>query len=68
MNSADSAASSVASLSMLPPPKPRKRKAPTLRESDWEPYRERITELYATKMPLKVVKHTIESETGFCAE
>jgi hypothetical protein len=61
--------SPTASQSMLPPPaRPRKKKAPTLRESDWVPHQTRITELYSSGMPLKKVKDVIEVETGFSAE
>jgi hypothetical protein len=63
-----STASSMASLSMLPPGKSRKKKAPTLRESDWKPHQGRITELYTSGMPLKEVKDVIELETSFSAE
>jgi hypothetical protein len=57
------------SQSMLPPPaKPRKKKAPTLRESDWVPHQTRITELYSSGLPLKEVMKVIEEETGFSAE
>jgi hypothetical protein len=59
---------SDANRSMLPPAKPRKKKAPTLRESDWEPYKDRITKLYASKTSLKVVKEILEAETAFSAE
>lgn len=34
--------------SMAPPPNPRKRKAPTLRQEDWEPVKARIVELHIT--------------------
>jgi len=39
---------------MQPPLKPRK-KAPTLRDADWEPHRVLITELYAPGKTLKDV-------------
>ncbi|EON63691.1 hypothetical protein W97_02919 [Coniosporium apollinis CBS 100218] len=54
---------------MGPPTNPRKRKAPTLRAEDWEPYKARIIELHIKqKLPLRKVKDTIESELGFKAE
>lgn len=56
------------SLTMQPPARPRKRKAPTLRESDWAPYKDQVDELYTSGMPLKKVKEIIEVEHGFCAE
>lgn len=65
---ANSTASSGAAQSMLPPAKTRKNKAPTLRDSDWEPYRDRITKLYTNKTPLKQVKEMMETEFGFIAE
>jgi hypothetical protein len=51
-----------------PPTKPRKRKAPTLRDSDWEPYRERFTELYTAGLSLKDLKEQMEVEFHFFAE
>jgi hypothetical protein len=64
-----STASTMAGQTMLPPPaKSRKKKAPTLRESDWKPHQDRITELYSSGLPLKEVKDIIEAETGFSAE
>jgi hypothetical protein len=53
---------------MQPPPRPRKRKAPTLRDSDWQPHKSRISELYTSGMTLKDIMTTVESETGFRAE
>ncbi|GKU02778.1 kinesin light chain 2 [Fusarium langsethiae] len=54
---------------MGPPPKRRKRKAPTLRAKDWEPYKTRILELHdEQKLPLPKVKTMIEEEFGFTAE
>lgn len=56
---------------MGPPPKRRKRKAPTLRAVDWEPHKARIIELHITQKPplsLKEVKDTMEREFGFVAE
>ncbi|KAF1838133.1 hypothetical protein BDW02DRAFT_489931 [Decorospora gaudefroyi] len=58
-----------AGLSMDPPAIPRRKKAPTLRESDWEPYKARIIELHITqKRPLPEVRLLIEKEYGFTAE
>ncbi|KAF2490246.1 TPR-like protein [Lophium mytilinum] len=55
--------------SMAPPANPRKRKAPTLRADDWEPYKARVLELHITlKLPLPEVKKRIEYEFGFNAE
>lgn len=54
---------------MGPPPKRRKKKAPTLRAKDWEPYKARILELHGEqKLPLPKVKTVIEQEFGFTAE
>jgi len=57
--------------SMAPPPNPRKRKAPTLRQEDWEPVKARIVELHITQnMPLPEVKQIVEEEfksIGFIA-
>lgn len=54
--------------SMQPPPKPRKKKAPTLRDNDWEPHKVRITGLYTAGTTLKDVAAIIKAETGFSAE
>jgi hypothetical protein len=54
--------------SMQPPTKPRKPKARTLRDSDWEPCRERFTELYTGGMSLKDVMHHMEVEFNFFAQ
>ena len=55
--------------SMAPPTRVRKRKAPTLRDSDWEPYKDRIVQLHITQdRPLPEVKKIMEEETGFTAE
>ncbi|WKT45107.1 Tetratricopeptide repeat [Fusarium oxysporum f. sp. vasinfectum] len=52
-----------------PPRKSRKKKAPTLRDEDWEPFKGRILELYEThKLPLEKVKTMIEEEFGFTAQ
>jgi hypothetical protein len=54
---------------MNPPPRPRKRKAATLREDDWEPFKNRILELHIEEgMPLPKVKRKIEEQYGFIAE
>ena len=59
----------VASSPMSPPAVPRKRKAPTLKAADWEPYKARIIELHIDhNRPLPEVKDTIEKESGFVAE
>ena len=56
-------------LPMGPPARPRKRKAPTLRAGDWEPYKAQIIELHITQgLPLKEVKERMEKEFGFSAE
>ncbi|KAF5637361.1 kinesin light chain 2 [Fusarium tjaetaba] len=55
--------------SMGPPRRSRKKKAPTLRDGDWEPFKDRILELYETyKLPLEKVKTMIEEEFGFTAQ
>lgn len=65
--SAMASAAPVASASMMRPP--RKRKAPTLRAHDWEPYKDRILELHLTQgLPLPEVRQIIEGECGFKAE
>ncbi|RFN46232.1 tpr-like protein [Fusarium flagelliforme] len=64
-----SADDSELTAAMGPPPKRRKKKAPTLRAKDWEPYKARILELHdARKLPLAKVKEMIEEEFGFTAE
>ncbi|KAH3966044.1 hypothetical protein HBI56_063740 [Parastagonospora nodorum] len=52
--------------SMQPPPKPRK-KAPTLRDTDWDPHQVLITELYTSGKTLKDVMAIVKAETGFHA-
>jgi hypothetical protein len=56
---------------MAPPPKPRKRKAPTLRRDKWEPVKARAIELHISqKLPLPEVQKTVEEEfksSGFTA-
>ncbi|KAG5776916.1 hypothetical protein H9Q73_009419 [Fusarium xylarioides] len=52
-----------------PPRKSRKKKAPTLRDEDFEPFKDRILELYETyKLPLESVKSMMEQEFGFTAQ
>ncbi|CVK90685.1 uncharacterized protein FPRN_07256 [Fusarium proliferatum] len=52
-----------------PPRKSRKKKAPTLRDEDFEPFKDRILELYETqKLSLQKVKSMIEEEFGFTAQ
>jgi hypothetical protein len=55
--------------SMPPPLNPRKRKAPTLRDDDWEPVKERVIELHVTQdIPLDEVMDIVEEEfPGFRA-
>lgn len=54
---------------MGPPDRPRKRKAPTLRADNWEPYKKRILDLHITQnLPLPKVRQMIEEEYGFKAE
>ena len=65
----------AANTEMLPPtvvnpasnteaaPRPRKKKAPTLRAHDWEPHRPRFEELYVQQnLPLPEVKCIMEEE------
>ena len=59
----------TATVSMGPPTKPRKKKAPTLRAEHWEPYKDRIRELLIEQdIPLPKVKKEIEKQYGFVAE
>jgi hypothetical protein len=53
--------------SMQPPPKSRK-KAPTLRDDDWEPHKTLITRLYTSGTTLSDVMDIVKTETGFHAE
>jgi len=49
--------------------RPRKKKARTLRETDWNPYKERIIQLHHfEKRSLPEVRILIEQEFGFTAE
>jgi hypothetical protein len=51
-----------------PPATSRRKKVPTLHESDWAPYKERIVELHIREnRPLGEVKEIMEKEFGFCA-
>lgn len=44
----------------------RKRKAPTLRAADWEPYKKRILDLHIEQnIPLPEVQQMIQNECGF---
>jgi hypothetical protein len=55
--------------SMAPPSRPRKTKAPTLRDDDWEPYKERIRHLHVTQgLSVSEVRDKIEEEFGFQPE
>lgn len=53
---------------MQPPPRSRKKKAPTRRESDSEPYKDEITESYTSDTPLREIQEIIETEHGFHTE
>jgi hypothetical protein len=51
-----------------PSARPRKSKAPTIREADWEPHKARIIELHISEnQPLDEVRRIMEAESGFCA-
>ena len=57
------------SSSAEPPASMRKRKAPTLRDADWEPHKARIIELHIDqRRPLLEVRATMERESGLSAE
>ena len=62
------AAAMAAAPSLTPRARSRKKKAPTLRERDWAPYKDQIINLYDSGMPLKRLKATVEAQTGFHAE
>ncbi|KAH7068606.1 Tetratricopeptide repeat-domain-containing protein [Paraphoma chrysanthemicola] len=63
------AASAGSLLPMGPPLQSRKRKAPTLREADWEPYKDRILYLLTIEeLSVPEVKLILEEEEGFKAE
>lgn len=53
---------------MQPPAKPRKRKAATLRDEDWEPHREKIVELFASGLSLDELKLAMEVDFDFFPE
>jgi hypothetical protein len=54
---------------MRPPDRPRKRKAATLREEDWKPYKKPILDLHIEqKVPLQKVRELIVEKYGFKAE
>jgi hypothetical protein len=64
-----SAASTGPASSMRPPDRPRKRKAATLREEDWKPYKKPILDLHIEqKVPLQKVRELIVEKYGFKAE
>ncbi|KAJ4122769.1 hypothetical protein NW768_010212 [Fusarium equiseti] len=53
---------------MDPPPKRRKEKGPTLRDKDWEPYKDRIFELVDSgEFYLHEIKEIIEEKSHFTA-
>lgn len=46
----------------------RRRKAPTLREGDWAPYKERLIDLHITQnLPLREVKEVMQRDHDFFA-
>lgn len=54
---------------MMPASKIRKAKAPTLRDSDWEPHKDRILELYSQQnMDAQSLQRILSEERGFHAE
>ena len=58
----------MATSSMGPPAKKRKKKAPTLRAEQWAPYKDRIKELHIVQnLSIREVKEAIEQEFGFTA-
>lgn len=58
----------VSAVTMALPVKTRKRKAPTLKEKDWEPYKIRVLQLHVNQdKPLTEVKALME-ESGFQAD
>lgn len=64
-----SAAPAEPALPIGPAARPRKRKAPTLRADDWEPYKKRILDLHIVqKLSLPKVRQIIEKEYSFKAE
>lgn len=55
--------------SLMEQPNRRKKKAPTRRAKDWEPYKARILDLHDNQnLSLETVKNMIETEFGFTAE
>jgi hypothetical protein len=46
---------------------PRKTKAPTLRDADWEPHRLRLTQLHKLGLKLDEIMQAMEAEYGFHA-
>lgn len=61
-------APAMPALHMDPPARPRKRKAPALRDTDWEPYKNRILDLHVTQgLPLSKVGQIMQEEHGFKA-
>ncbi len=52
---------------MGPPIQPRKRKAPTLRAEDWEPYKTRILQLQKERLTIPQLIEKIKAEYGFIA-
>lgn len=48
--------------------KRRKKKATTLHDSDWEPFKKRIVELHNSHWPLKKIQQIMEKDFGFRAE
>jgi hypothetical protein len=49
-------------------PKPRKTKAPTLRDRDWEPHKKQIAELYLSGVLVAELKRIMDVNYGFKAE
>jgi hypothetical protein len=49
-------------------PGTKRKKAPTLRDTDWAPYKDLIIDLYASGMTLEKVKETVEADNDFRAE
>lgn len=68
LDSTISYAGETSAMETAPPAKTRKKKAPTLRVEDWEPYKARVLELHvAQDRPLIEVK-AIMDQSGFKAE
>jgi hypothetical protein len=49
-------------------PGTKRKKAPTLRDTDWAPYKDLIIDLYASGMTLEKVKEAVEAGNDFRAE